>query len=149
MKAFLAVLICSAIGSFLFWLIGSSFGNTAGAVAANAALFLLLLAYAGTRPRRLTAPTLAASAGGATIFLAACAIVGSVIFDRSHVLGNVMMAAVSVGYYPPGPDVPLFPGMFDWGISALAVIAAGLGLGTLLPRKRPDSLPAASKPSEG
>jgi hypothetical protein len=136
MKTLLTVLVCCAIASFLFWLIGSNFGNRAGAIAANVALFLLLLAYAATRPRRLGAMTLAASAFGATILLAVCAMAGGLVFERSHALGNIMMAAVSVGYYPPGPDVPLFPGMLDWGASAFAVMLAGLGVGTLLARKR-------------
>jgi hypothetical protein len=134
MKTILAVIISAVVGSFLFWQVGTAFGNTAGSVVANTTLVLLLLAYSATQPRGLGWGTVVAASVGATVFLGACAMVGGLVYERSQALGNILMAAVSVGYYPPGADVPLVPGFTLWSASSVAVILAGLTSGTAIRR---------------
>lgn len=139
MKTFLAVMVSALVGSVLFWRVGSAFGNALGAIAANSALFLLLLGYAVSRPRGLKPATIVAASVGATLFLGLCAMAGGLVHESSRPVGNLLMAAVSIGYYPPGADVPLMPGFAMWGASSLAVILAGLSLGTALRGVRPSA----------
>jgi hypothetical protein len=68
------------------------------------------------------------------MFLAACTVVGAVVYNGAPTLGNVLMAATSVGYYPSGADVPLGPGLGVWGVSVVALTFAGLMLGSFVGR---------------
>jgi hypothetical protein len=132
MKTFLVVLTSAVIGSILFWLAGRSFGNTIGSALAGVAFFLLLLAY-GWRQRSLGPVETAVAALGSVVLLGGSAVAGAVTYDAYPLLGNLLMAAVSVGYYPPGADVPIIPGMGLWAASFVALTLAGLISGTLLP----------------
>ena len=58
--------------------------------------------------------------------------IGGLVFEKSPALGNMMMASVSIGYYPPGADVPLLPGFGIWGVSSIAVILVGFVAGSMV-----------------
>jgi hypothetical protein len=132
MKTLLAIMIAAIVGSLLFWRVGLAIGNPAGSIVANAVLFFLLTGYAASRPKGLAPSEVVAASVGATALLGACAMIGAVVFEKSPALGNMMMAAVSVGYYPPGADMPLLPGFGLWGASFMAVTLAGLVAGSLV-----------------
>jgi hypothetical protein len=105
-----------------------------GSVVANAALFLLLIVYSACRSTKLVLGVALAASVSATLFLGGCALAGALLYEHSHALGNILMAAVSVGYYPNGPDVPLVPGFSLWSATSVGVIFAGLASGILLRR---------------
>lgn len=132
MKTLLVIMIAAIVGSVLFWRVGLAFGNAAGSIVANAVFFFLLAGYAASRPRGLAPGKVMAASAGATLLLGACAMTGAIAYERSHALGNMMMASVSVGYYPPGADVPLLPGFGLWGASSIAVTLAGLVAGNII-----------------
>ena len=132
MRTFVAIILSAALCSIFFWLGGIAYGNGIGAIVANAALFLMLFAYAASRARPLPPPVILSASLAATALLAICAGIGGIVYERSHSLGLLMMSAVSIGDYPAGADVPLIPGMITWGASAIAVMLAGLGIGTLI-----------------
>lgn len=130
----LVIVAFAMIGSFIFWIVGLVGGNSLATAVANGAFFLFLMGYAASRPRRLTPGAVIAASISATLLLAMCAIAGTLVFDRSHALGDVLMSAVSVGRFPPGADVPLLPGFGIWAASCMAVTLAGLFSGAFLRR---------------
>jgi hypothetical protein len=83
------------------------------------------------------------------MLLGMCAMAGGLVYEKSPVLGNVMMAAVSIGYYPAGADVPLVPGFGLWGASSIAVILFGLVAGGMLRTilRKAEPLDAGTEPS--
>jgi hypothetical protein len=137
MKNFLFVFTFTVIGSILFYLVGSRCGNTTGLVIANGVLFLLLVVYASLQLQRLTLRSVIGVSCGTTAFLATCAFVGTMVYNNSRGLGHLLTAAVSIGYYPSGADVPILPGLLIWGSSLITLTFVGLIAGNLLHRLSP------------
>src|SRR4051794_38554928 len=110
MRTILWVLFSAMVGALLFWQVGRAFGNGAGLLVADGAFVLLLAAY-GAWQAGPVGRGAAAAAVAAPLLLGACAIVGTLVYEGVPWLGNLLMASVSVGYYPSGPDVPIVPGL--------------------------------------
>jgi hypothetical protein len=131
MKTLLWVLFSAMVGALLFWQVGMAFDNGAGLLVADGAFVLLLAAFAAWHPGAV-GRGVAIAAVAAPLLLGACAILGMMVFDGVPWLGNLLMASISVGYYPSGPDVPILPGLGIWAVSLVALILAGLVSGNLV-----------------
>jgi hypothetical protein len=137
-KNFIFILFFSIVGSSLFYWVGLALGNATGLAVANGVFFLLLVAYEASQLRAMPLKVVIAASISITVFLAVCAFVGTMVYNNWPRLGHLLTAAVSVGYYPSGADVPILPGLLIWGASLTALTFVGLISGSLLHRLTPN-----------
>ena len=64
----------------------------------------------------------------------ASAFIGAIISSSHQIFGNILMHSLSLGYYPPGPDVPFMPGVVLWSLSIIALAAVSVGIAFALRR---------------
>lgn len=105
--------------------------NRLATLLANPA-FCVLLAWSICRVRAPAGPLIAAHAFGtvAAILLGILsAFVGAAIFEAHPLIGDLLMRSLSLGYYPPGPDVPFVIGVVPWGFSIALLVFIGVGAG--------------------
>lgn len=56
-------------------------------------------------------------------------LVGALVYDSDHTIGDALMQSVSLGFYPSGPDAPFEIGAVLWGLSIALLISVGVASG--------------------
>lgn len=62
--------------------------------------------------------------------------VGALVYDSNHVIGDMLMQSISLGFYPSGPDAPFEIGAILWGLSIALLISVGVVSGRALRKIR-------------
>ena len=105
--------------------------NSLASVVANTGFCVLLAAsvYMSRIPRTGLATAYALATIFAILLGIVAGFVGMIVYESNHAIGDALMQSFSLGYYPPGPDVPFELGVVVWGLSIALLIALGFAIG--------------------
>ena len=137
-RTFLYVLACAVLASLASHALRRLTSAYEISTALAHLLYLAGLAWCVARDRKVAASPLPAVVAtvAAVGLLAALAVLGAVIHTRFPLAGAVLMESMTLGYYPPGADVPFEIGGLVWGLSMLALTGAALMAGGVFRQRR-------------